>query len=65
MIMENRATTVNEMRLEEIVSIIPVAYEDAPEITPEQAAKAHFANIPHPQWLFKTSSEQGNGFHKD
>lgn len=53
------------MRLEEIVSIIPVAYEDAPEITPEQAAKAHFANISHPQWLFKTSSEQGNGFHKD
>lgn len=50
------------MRLEEIVSIIPVAYEDAPEITPEQAAKAHFANISHPQWL---SSEQGNGFHKD
>ena len=53
--MENRATTVNEMRLEEIVSIISVAYEDAPEITPEQAAKARFARISHPQW-FKTSS---------
>ena len=55
MIMENRATTVNEKRLEEIASIIPVADEDAPEITPEQAAKARFARISHPQW-FKTSS---------
>lgn len=64
MIMENRATTVNEKRLEEIASITPVADEDAPEITHEQAAKARFAHISHPKW-FKTSSEHRNGFQKD
>lgn len=53
--MENRATTVNEMRLEEIASIIPVAYDDDPVITPSQTAKARFATISHPLW-FKTSS---------
>ncbi len=54
---ENKNASLDEKkRLEEIAAIIPVVDEESPEITPEQAAKARFAHISHPQW-FKPSLE--------
>lgn len=51
---ENKPSAfIDEKRLEEIASIIPIVDEEAPEITPEQAVRARLRHDTHPEWLQK------------
>lgn len=49
---------MDEVRLEEIYSISPIVDDDAPEITPEQAARARLAHISHPEWYQSSDSHE-------
>ena len=43
--------TISDERLKEIADIVPSPDEESPEITPEQAKKAHLAHESHPEWF--------------
>ena len=50
--------SISEERLKEIAAIAPTVDEEAPEITPEQAARARLAHESHPEWYRVTPVKQ-------
>lgn len=50
--------SISDERLREIAAIIPDVDEEAPEITPAQAARARLAHESHPQWYRITPVKQ-------
>lgn len=49
---------ISDERLKEIAAIVPTVDEEAPEITPEQAARARLAHESHPEWYRVTPVKQ-------